>query len=452
MGQTAPVPEFFGIYATTDGKLIPLTGGRGTFTPPQQNLNFFDWYNMNGQARKVLSLEGGDLRFIVFDAAVADASASIELYKLPFARNILPQQDALGQVGGLLGQISGQPQPKAAPVTMQKYVIAKTDALKIEFLQKPIPGQPQMIQLIPESPLEPGIYSIFAVRSQGGQQSIVTVPFEWNSASAGAAKPFCVDLAITGGYGGSMENHDAQMEHPYYLAKQKYVECGMSSSSTSSTFDTAPASGPVAQSAAAIPADCGQDFDLCMKNGNQALSSSNWDQAIAYYKKAAQVQPSNGNPWLGIGYYDLALGRFTEAKDDFDKGLKLGSAIALNVFYRKSFMSTPETGTLFLSPTEFRLSLDGKDVYSVPVKQVVASRVGGKPGSQYGSFSSIELVVNGKKMTFEFQAIGTNCSNGDSDNWVCTSDGNGAAQQQAVAQWLFDTINRLSQSSPSAGH
>ena len=265
VGQTAPVPEFFGIYATTNGKLIPLTGGRGSFTPPQRNLNFFDWYNMNAQDRKVLSLEGGDLRFTLFDAAVADASAGIELYKLPFARNILPQQDALGQVGGLLGQITGQPQPKAAPVSMQKYVIAKTDALKIEFLQKPIPGQPQMIQLVPESPLEPGLYSIFALRSQGGQQSIVTVPFEWNNSSAGATKPFCVDLAITGGYGGSMENHDAQMEHPYYLPKQKYVECGMSSSSTSATLDTAPVSGSVAQSAAATPADCGQDFDLCMK-------------------------------------------------------------------------------------------------------------------------------------------------------------------------------------------
>ena len=56
VGQTAPVPEFFGIYATTDGKLIPLTGGRGSFTPPQRNLNFFDWYNMNAQDRKVLSL------------------------------------------------------------------------------------------------------------------------------------------------------------------------------------------------------------------------------------------------------------------------------------------------------------------------------------------------------------------------------------------------------------
>jgi len=240
MGQTSPLPEFFGVYATTDGKLIPLTGGRGTFTPPQENLNFFDWYNMYAQARKVLSLEGSDLRFTVFDAAVADASAGIELYKLPFARNILPQQDALGQVGGLLGSISGQPQPKAAPVSMQKYVLGKTDALKIELLQKPIPGQPQMIQLVPESPLEPGMYSISALRSQGGQQTIVTVPFEWNNSSAGATKPYCVDLAITSGFGGSMENHDAQMEHPYLLAKQKYVECGASSSSTSATFGTPP--------------------------------------------------------------------------------------------------------------------------------------------------------------------------------------------------------------------
>jgi hypothetical protein len=46
---------------------------------------------------------------------------------------------------------------------MQKWVVAKTDALKVELLQKPVSGQPQMVQLVPGSKLDAGMYGLFAV-------------------------------------------------------------------------------------------------------------------------------------------------------------------------------------------------------------------------------------------------------------------------------------------------
>jgi hypothetical protein len=81
------------------------------------------------------------VHFLVFDAAVAEASASLELYKLPYARNLITRPDATAQVAGLLNQVTGrggQPQAQASP--MQKYVVAKTDALKIELLRSPSPA------------------------------------------------------------------------------------------------------------------------------------------------------------------------------------------------------------------------------------------------------------------------------------------------------------------------
>jgi hypothetical protein len=305
----------------------------------------------------------------------------------------------------------------------------------VEFQFKPVPGQKDMVMAGVSQPLAAGVYRLYLS------------PPDAMSMNQNPGILFAVEPVADGE---TTKCADALITYMMMMSKIAYQRC---SSAPVSGFDgSAPASSPVVQSAAPIPADCGHDFNACMKNGNQAISSSSWDQAIAFYKQAVQVQPANGNPWLGIGYGDLALGRLTDAKSDLDKGLKLGSQIALNIHYTKNIMSTPEFGSVSLSPTEFRLSLDGKEPLSVPFNQVVANRVGGKQGSQYGSFSFIELVINGKKMRLEFMPLGANCSNAINNDWVCAGDGNGAAQQQTVAQWLFDTINSLSQSSAGTGH
>lgn len=436
MGQTAPVPEFFGIYATTDGKLIPLSGGRGSFTPPQQNLNFFDWNDMNAQPRKVLSLEGSDLRFTVFDAAVADASANIELYKLPFARNVLPQQDALGQVGGLLGQISGQPQPKSAPVSMQKYVIAKTDALKIELLQKPIPGQPQMIQLVPEAPLEPGMYSIFAQRSQGGQQVIVTVPFEWNSSSAGAAKPYCVDLAITGGYGGSMENHDARLEHPYYLAKQKYVECGAATSSTSaSTFDTTPSN---VNSGGAVSAACNGYAD-CFKAGIKSYEAANPAEAMADFHAASQADPTQGQAWYWQGVVMLKghqINQVEQLARVWDKALSLGSTVAISACHERGIQAC-ERGDLMLSPKFVSFSRGSAQIFNVPPQQIEPGKIQNNAAFAHAWYS---FKIAGKNNAFDF--IPSTWQTCRFDLMVqCPQSG--YAEQLILTQYVAQTLPKL---------
>jgi hypothetical protein len=92
----------------------------------------YDFQKMSAEAQNVFVFEGGDIRFVIFDAAVADTSTGIKLYKLPYARNLIRQPDALGQVGGLLDQVTGRTrpgsQPQSAPASpLQKYVVAKTD-------------------------------------------------------------------------------------------------------------------------------------------------------------------------------------------------------------------------------------------------------------------------------------------------------------------------------------
>ncbi len=116
-------PEFFGTYANVDGKLAPLIGGKGTFTPGQTNLQVYDFQKMSLQAETVFIFEGGDIRFTVFDAAVADASASVELYKMPYARSLITRPDASAPIVGMLDQMSGEAErvsPKAPPQLLSK--------------------------------------------------------------------------------------------------------------------------------------------------------------------------------------------------------------------------------------------------------------------------------------------------------------------------------------------
>ena len=436
--QTAPLPEFFGTYATYDGKLVPLTGGRGNFTPKQQNGDFFDFYSMNAATRPVLSLDGSDLRFVVFDAAVADASAGVELYKLPFARNLLTQPDSLQQVGGLLNQMSGRPQPKDAPVSMQKFVVAKTDALKVELLQKPVPGQPQMIQLVPESTLDPGIYSLFALRSQGGQQMIVSVLFDWNGQSAGAAKSYCVDLSITGGFGGAMDNSDARMLHPYYLAKEKYAECGASGSSASSQkVDSGQGDGN--SGSAGISACSG--YNDCFNAGTKTYGDQNSAEAIADFKAAIKVDPTQGQAWYWLGIVMLQahqIDQVGQLASVWDKALSLGSPIAISACHERGFEPC-ERGNLNLSPKWVSFSLGDTQIFNLPPNQI---EPGGILNNPSGAQVAYRLKASGKKYNIDFvPSTWSTCS----FNQMVQCPQQGYAEQLILAEYVALTLPRLAQ-------
>jgi len=232
------VPEFFGIYAKVDGKLASMIGGKGNITPNESTVQVIDYYSGESGAQNALILQGNDLSFLVFDAAVADLSSTVELYKVPFARSVITHPDA---VSGLLGQITRNPQGNSTSY-IQRYLIAKTEGLKIDLLEKPVAGQPQMLQLVPSSNLTPGIYALFAIKDQGGQTMINYEMFEWRGAPGSTEMQFCIDMLQTGGFGGLVESHDARLEHPYFLSRDSYALC-------SADEATAPASTASSSSA-----------------------------------------------------------------------------------------------------------------------------------------------------------------------------------------------------------
>jgi hypothetical protein len=297
------VPEFFGIYAKVDGKLASMIGGKGNFTPNESSYQVIDYYSGESGTQNALIFEGRDLSFLVFDAAVADLSSTVELYKVPFARSVITHPDA---VGGLLGQITRSPQGNSTSY-IERYLVAKTEGLKIDLLEKPVAGQPQMLELVPASNLTPGIYGLFAIKNQGGQTMINYELFEWRGAPGSTQMQFCIDMQQTGGFGGLVENHDARLEHPYFLSKDNYALC---------SADEASAQAPNASSTAASSAKSNGGAFVPPANLPQTTCSAGTfaDYMINLNNHLYRVQSSG--PAIGanrkLSFFDLGRTQVTD--------------------------------------------------------------------------------------------------------------------------------------------
>ncbi len=397
------VPEFFGVYAVVDGKLAPLIGGKGTFTPEKTSLQVYDYQKMSADTQDALVFQGGELRFEVFDAAVADKTAGLELFRLPYGRNLVTRLDALGQVGAALGQMSGragsgnQSQGNVSP--LQKYVLAKTDMLKVDLLQKPVPGQSQMILLVPATDMEPGIYCLFSVFSQGGQRGIGGQLFEWK----GEGRHDCIDVAVTGGFGGPLEESGSRGQRPYYLPKEKYVKCVGSET---------PAPGRAPATSA----------------GNTAVDTD------APGGATSGISCQEAQVCFADGLRALRAGRAQDAAGDWDKALSMGGTVSFPVCHEKGLHC--ERGTVSLRSKEISFATaDGREVFGIPASQGTATVLDNSAAGHV----SFNIRVENKNNNFDLIPWGVQCK----VNILVACPTEGTAQQLAVSRYISATLQRL---------
>lgn len=205
----------------------------------------------------------------------------------------------------------------------------------------------------------------------------------------------------------------------------------------------AAALSPSDPTAAALLSDV--TFQTLMNSAGESERSGNWIGAIADYQRAAQTMPRMGEPWLEIGYIQLEQGRFADAKRSFTKSADLGFPVALRCIEHKMLWNTG--GTISIGPREVKFMSNGKEIYRVPVSQVAISRIGlaafAGPNAYY-----FELSFEGKKHRFEFQPGNTQCSYFNGDNLICS--GNGLGQQQAVAEWVQDALQKYASGTSAA--
>jgi hypothetical protein len=276
-----------------------------------------------------------------------------------------------------------------------------------------VPGQPQMLQLIPASRLEVGVYCLFAVRVQGGQPFIVGQLFELKGAPA---TPDCIDVAVTGGFGGAMDESDSRLLRPYYLAKERYVACGAS---------------PRVQSGGAT---CNGEYVGCLSAGKNALASSDWRTAAADFEAAAKLNPTISEPWEWLGGIHLRNGQGQELSRAWNKAMALGGTITTQACFERTPQSC-ERGVLSLSVSSVSFVANAKTIFAARPSEITPGRV----LNHDPVYIAYSLQVAGQQYIFDFIPPGVNCT--FKPTLRCPPEG--IAGQLILAQYVSEILPRL---------
>ena len=205
-GQSnAPRPEYFGIYALDGGKLIAVGDGKSDTAPTLQQVALSELRGSRaGRGSRPAVLVGGGVHFLLFDVSPAEAARAISIYRLPFVRNAIIVSDVPDfRSGGYTAQL----QPVNLPGMM------RLSGSQIRLLQKPVPSQPQMIELVPDPPLAQGLYGVLFAPATGipglggegaGQKGAWTAVLLVGQQQEAAQAGQCIDVQLTGGLGGML--------------------------------------------------------------------------------------------------------------------------------------------------------------------------------------------------------------------------------------------------------
>jgi hypothetical protein len=178
---------------------------------------------------------------------------------------------------------------------------------------------------------------------------------------------------------------------------------------------------------------CG-DFGGCIRAGNEAVKSSDWQEALSRFQAAARFRPASGNPWVYIGTIQLALGKYDDLGPAWDKALMLGESVAIGVCHKQGGRSC-ERGLLSLRSKEITLEQPGgQKVFAAAPSEV---KFKGVMNNSYVAVFTLE--VAGKTFKFQFVPSGVECRM----QLLLACPSEGVAQQAAVAAYISQTIPKL---------
>lgn len=200
LGQGAALrPEYFGFYGLDGDKLLAIGDGKSDTPPVLQQVAVAVLGSTQPVPRSAVEV-GASVHFLLFDVAPAEAARALSIYRLPFLRNEITVSD--------VAFLPGSPGPTARQRNLPGMMRLATS--QIRLLQKPVPAQPQMIELVPDPALPEGLYGVLyapatALTTGGagaGQNAGWTALLVVGQASTASQNSQCIDLILTGGLGG----------------------------------------------------------------------------------------------------------------------------------------------------------------------------------------------------------------------------------------------------------
>ena len=173
-------------------------------------------------------------------------------------------------------------------------------------------------------------------------------------------------------------------------------------------------------------------YNSCMASGLEALKYSVMDHALARFQKAAQLDPSRGDPWAGIGTAYLQMGQYDDAASMWDKALQLGATLAANVCH--AGIMCGDTGTLLMSTKEISfVNAKGQKEFAVAPSELTS-----EPAGYISPRPAYYLQIHfGKNWRFYYHPNGMQCSL----NFECPDPG--PDQQRVFANYVHDTLVKL---------
>jgi flagellum-specific peptidoglycan hydrolase FlgJ len=269
----------------------------------------------------------------------------------------------------------------------------KTEVL---FKIEPAEGKSGMFKLTPMAPLMPGRYAAFFGETMH-RNGMIFAKTRGNSNYA----PYAL----------------------YFEVVERSLTAG--SRTTSGTI-----SGPTERKEST--AGC-SDYNSCLKSGNNALQSSQWDQALTYFQKASSLEPTKPDAWAAMGRVYLASGQYGEVPGMWDKALQLGGTLVLDVWHTRGLSF--ERGTFRLNASEVSfLGPSQEKILSVAPPEISSHGSGKLPLSSASSFG---LRATGKNYRFYSVPVGLMCAS------PVRCQEPGPSQQAAVARYIDQTISKL---------
>jgi tetratricopeptide (TPR) repeat protein len=215
---------------------------------------------------------------------------------------------------------------------------------------------------------------------------------------------------------------DATVTYAMAVSNVKFRACGTSGS--------APSAG------APQPSVSCADYQACRHAGTAAVQTSNWREALAYFEAAHERDPDKGGAWMDIGGAYVALGRYGELGDAWDKALRLGQPLGIEAC-RERTLQPCELGILWLGPEEvsFMTLTSRQKIFSGAPADVAVKR---ETNHASQGHVSLTLEANRKSYQLDFVPGGVPC---EISLFVSCPDG--SARQTAIANYVAAAIPRL---------
>ncbi len=391
----SPSPEFFGVYAVQGGRLASLAGGKGTFTPPATRVPI---YLLREAKTSPLDLPtfGPEVQFILYDSSITEPSRAVEVFRLPFGRNIVQQQDPMVS---LLGSVQGRAASGAAAVPLNQFIMARLDALEIKLLFKPVDEKKQKFLAIPQQALQAGYYVLFVRTTQGLSAKIDYSLF----AVPGPVQSYCVDLLKTAGFLGMIEAHDNELMNPYTLTAGRYSPCG----NVPGRRGVQPVSSPISPppNGALPPAACTNQAD-CSSKATAALNRQDLASGAAFLAKSVQIERDQPETWNLLVRLYAALGRVLDLTLAAETLLRSGGTLTIPVCKEGRLLCAPASLNLSLKAVSLTEGRQSKVVSEAPVSGAEATSLGIAKVSEDFSAAKLKFDIGGNSYKLIPEAMG----------------------------------------------